>query len=178
MRESPYLTLLIVFIPFSLTAVGGGTSIFAGIQFQAVEVQHWVSAREFIDLFAIARSSPGPGSMLVTLLGWKVAGWSGALVATAALFVPSSLLCFMMARVWSKYRGKPWHKAAEQGLAPIGIGLLLAGTVAIFRMAGAGMLSWIIAIVAAALLALRPKINPLFVLLGGGLAFIVLAEWG
>lgn len=174
MSESPYLSLLIVFVPFSLTAIGGGPSIFAGIQYQAVEVQHWVSAREFTDLFAIARSSPGPGSMLVTLLGWKVAGWGGALVATAALFGPSSLLCFMMGRLWSRSRGKRWHRAAELGLAPIGIGLLLAGTVAIFRVAGAGMQSWIIAILAAVILTLRPTISPLLVLAAGGLAFIAL----
>ena len=74
MRGDPYLTLMAVFVPFSLTSIGGGPSVFAGIQNQAVDVHHWVSAREFIDLFAISRAAPGPSSMLVTLIGWKVAG--------------------------------------------------------------------------------------------------------
>ena len=91
MRENALWSLIVVFVPFSLVSIGGGPSIFAGIQHQSVEVYHWVTAREFVDLFAIARAAPGPGSMLVTLLGWKVAGWTGAIVATLALFVPSSL---------------------------------------------------------------------------------------
>src|ERR671920_2282190 len=94
MRESVFWSLIVVFVPFSLVSIGGGPSIFASIQYQSVEIHRWVSAREFIDLFAIARAAPGPGTMLVTLLGWKVAGWTGALVATLALFVPSSLLCY------------------------------------------------------------------------------------
>ena len=106
MRDNPYLALMAVFVPFSLTSIGGGPSVFAGIQHQAVDVHHWVSAREFVDLFAISRAAPGPGSMLVTLIGWKVAGWWGALVATLALFVPSSLLCYGVARVWNRHRGQ------------------------------------------------------------------------
>src|SRR4051812_18951794 len=77
MRSNPYLALIAVFVPFSLTSIGGGPSVFAGIQHQAVDVYHWVSAREFVDLFAISRAAPGPGSMLVMLIGWKVAGWWG-----------------------------------------------------------------------------------------------------
>src|SRR5215213_3228847 len=126
MRSDLTWALAAVFVPFSLTSIGGAPSVFAGIQHQAVDVHHWVSAREFVDLFAISRAAPGPGSMLVTLIGWKVAGWWGALVATLALFIPSSLLCYGVARVWSRHRGKLWHTALEQGLAPVGAGLLLA----------------------------------------------------
>jgi chromate transporter len=171
MRDNVYWSLIAVFVPFSLVSIGGGPSIFAGIQHQAVEVQHWVSAREFVDLFAISRAAPGPGSMLVTLLGWKVAGWTGAVIATLALFVPSSLLCYGAVKMWSRYRGRHWHTALENGLAPIGAGLILAGVFSIFRVAGAGVLSWIVAGLAAAILAWRPKINPLILLAGGAVVF-------
>ena len=114
MRDNPLLALLTVFVPFSLVSFGGGPSIFAGIQHQSVDVYHWVSAREFIDLFAISRGAPGPGTMLTTLIGWKVAGWWGALVATLGLFVPSSILCYGVARVWGRYRGRRWHTAVEK----------------------------------------------------------------
>jgi chromate transporter len=111
--------------------------------------------------------------MLVTLLGWKVAGWSGALVATLALFIPSSLLCYGVAKIWNHYRGRHWHTALENGLAPIGAGLILAGVFAIFRIAGAGILSWVLAGVAAAILAWRPKLNPLILLVGGAIVFAI-----
>jgi chromate transporter len=167
MRDNPYWALLVVFVPFSLVSIGGGASIFAGIQHEAVEIRQWVSAREFIDLFALSRGAPGPGSMLVTLLGWKIAGWSGAVVATAALFIPASVLCYAVARVWNAHRGKRWHEALETGLAPIGTGLVLAGTIAIMRMAGATALSWIVAGGAAVVLARWPRVHPLLLLVGG-----------
>jgi chromate transporter len=174
MRDNGLWSLVAVFVPFSLVSIGGAPSIFAGIQHQSVEVHQWVSAREFVDLFAIARAAPGPGSMLVTLLGWKVAGWLGALVATLAFMVPSSLLCFAVANIWSRYRGRRWHKAVEEGLAPIGAGLILAGVIAIFRVAGFGPLSWIFAGLSAVILAIRPRINPLLILAGGAAASVVL----
>ena len=172
MRDNPYIALLVVFVPFSLVSIGGGGSIFAGVQHQSVEVYRWVTAREFIDLFALARGAPGPGSMLITLIGWKVAGFTGALVATAALIVPSSVLCYGLARVWNAHRGKRWHKALEIGLAPVGTGLILAGTIAIMRLTGASALSWIVAGGVAALLALRPRTHPVFLLAGGGVLFV------
>ncbi|MEI9804123.1 MAG: chromate transporter [Pseudolabrys sp.] len=90
----------------------------AGIQHQVVDVHHWVTAREFVDLFALSRASPGPGTMLATLIGWHVWGWTGALLATLGLFLPSSLLCYSVVRVWNRHRGKEWHTALERGLGP------------------------------------------------------------
>ena len=171
MRDNPYLALIVVFVPFSLVSIGGGGSIFAGVQHQSVDVYKWITAREFIDLFALARGAPGPGSMLITLIGWKVAGLPGAFVATAALFIPSSVLCYVLARVWNAHRGKTWHKALEIGLAPVGTGLILAGAIAVLRLAGAGAASWILAGVAAVIVAVWPRIHPLVLLAGGGTLF-------
>jgi chromate transporter len=173
MRDNPYLTLILVFVPFSLVSIGGGASIFAGVQHQSVDVYHWITAREFVDLFALARGAPGPGSMLITLIGWKVVGFPGALVATAALFIPSSVLCYVLARVWNAHRGKTWHKALEIGLAPIGTGLILAGAIAVLRLAGASVASWIAAGAAALVLGMRPRTHPLVLLGAGGGLFVV-----
>jgi chromate transporter len=171
MRDNPYWALLVVFVPFSLVSIGGGASIFAGVQHQSVDVRQWITAREFIDLFALSRAAPGPGSMLITLIGWKVAGLSGALVATLALYVPSSLLCYGLARVWNAHRGKTWHRALENGLAPVGTGLILAGAVAVMRLTGASALSWVAAGAAAALLLWRPRTHPIVLLSGSGALF-------
>lgn len=174
MRDNLLWSLVVVFVPFSLVSIGGGAGILAGIQHQSVDVYQWVSAREFMDLFALARAAPGPGSMLVTLLGWKVAGWAGAVVATLALFIPSSLLCYGTAKVWSHYRGRRWHTALENGLTPIGVGLVFAGVFSILRLAEAGMPSWIVAGVSAVILWWRRTTNPLFLLVGGAVFFVTL----
>ena len=176
MKTDPLLAILAVFVPFSLVSVGGGTSILAGMQHESVDVHHWVSAREFVELFAISRAAPGPGLMLATLIGWKVSGWAGAIVATLAIFVPSSLLCYAVALVWRRYRGRRWHTALEQGLTPIGIGLVLSGAVAVLRVSGGGALSWSLAFASAGLLTLRPKLHPLLVFAIGGAIFVLVRQ--
>jgi chromate transporter len=178
MRESTLATLVAILAPLSVAAIGGASGIYAPLQHQTVDVLQWLTPQEFVELFAIARVTPGPGSMLATLIGFKVAGLAGAAVATLALFLPSSLICFAVARVWSRYRGRPWHQAFEDGLAPIGAGLLFTGVIAVLRLGASGPLwplSWGVAAVAAALLTSRPRLNPAWLLAGGALLF-VLAE--
>src|ERR1700758_5217571 len=99
------LALALVFAPLSLLSIGGGASLLAEIEHQSVTVHAWTTQREFADLFAISRAAPGPGTMLSTLIGWKAAGIPGALTATIALYLPSSLLVFGAARLWSRWRG-------------------------------------------------------------------------
>ena len=172
MREDALWALVVLFIPVSLLSVGGGPSILAPLYHQTVEVHGWLTPREFVDAFAISRAAPGPGAMMVALVGWKVAGWTGALVATIAMFLPTSLLCYAAARVWNRYRGTRLHTALEQGLAPIGTGLLFAGAFAILRAADTGPLGWVVAAAAAALLIWK-NIHPLPVLAVGGLLYMV-----
>jgi len=172
MREDSLLALLVVFVPLSLLSIGGGPSILAGIQ-HAVDARHWMSQREFVDLFAIARAAPGPGVLLATLVGWKVAGLAGAALASLALFLPSSLLYYAIARRWSAHRGKTWHSALERGLAPVAAGLILAGSLVILRAGATDAVLWAIAAVSTAVLLWRPKLNPLWLLAAGGIAAIV-----
>ena len=173
MREDPLLALVLVFVPLSLLSVGGGPSILAGIE-NAVAARHWMSERDFLDLFAIARAAPGPGVLLATLIGWKVAGVAGAVIASLALFVPSSLLYYGIAKHWSAHRGKLWHGALERGLAPVAAALILAGSLVILRATGTSPVLWTIAAASTAILLWRPKLNPLWVLAAGGLAAMLL----
>ena len=173
MRENIYLSLAMVMAPLSLAAIGGAPSIFAPMQHETVDIYHWLTAREFVEIFAVAKFAPGPGAMVSTLIGYKAAGWLGALVATLSLFLPSSLLCLAVSQAWNKHRGKRWHKAVEEGLGPIAAGLMFAGVLAIFRLAEAGPLSWLVAVVIAVILSLRAKAHP-FALLALGAGVFVL----
>jgi len=174
MSDHPLLALIIVIAPLSLVALGGASAIYAPLQHQAVDVYQWVSGREYLELFAIARVTPGPGSMLTTILGWRVAGLPGALVATLALYIPSSALCFVIARTWNRYRGSRWHAAIENGLRPIGAGLMIAGGVMILRVEESGPLAWAMALAACALLTWRPLLHPMILIGGGAVVFMAL----
>jgi chromate transporter len=170
------LALILVFGPLSLFSIGGGASLLAEIEHQSVAVHHWTTHREFADLFAISRAAPGPGTMLSTLIGWKVAGWSGALTATLALYLPSSLVAFGVSKMWGRWRGSPWHGAIERGLAPIAAGLVLAGGLAVLQAAG-GAAVWAAAAVSTAVLLARPQLNPLILFGASGVLFALVAAF-
>ncbi len=174
MRGNLLWALLWVFVPLSLLSLGGGASILAPLHYQAVEVHHWVTQRQFVDMFAISRAAPGPGSMLVALIGWKVAGWPGAVVGVFGIFLPSSLLCYGASRIWNHYRGSRFHAALENGLVPVGAGLIMAGALAILRASEAGPRGWVVALAATAVLAHR-NYHPLLILLAGGAAYALIA---
>lgn len=175
MSDNIYLGLAITLVPFSLLSIGGGSSIIAGMEAELVGHHGWLTSRQFIDLFAISRAAPGPGTMLATLVGWKLAGWLGAVVATLALFVPSSILCYGVFKFSNAHRARRWHKAMRQGLAPIGTGLIIAGVISIAQMSGGGV--WALALAAATFgaLILAPKL-PVAVLLAAGAAATLLVH--
>jgi chromate transporter len=165
------LALVLVFVPLSLLSIGGGASLLADMEYQSVSVHGWTTPREFADLFAISRAAPGPGTMLSTLIGWKAAGWAGAITATVALYLPSSLLVFCVARLWGRWRGSVWHSAVERGLAPVAAGLMLSGGIAVLRVSPGGPALWAAAVIATVLLLRWPRLHPLVLFAASGALF-------
>jgi chromate transporter len=176
-RDNLYLQLIAVFAPLSLLSIGGGQSVVADINQQAVVVHHWVTQAEFVDFFAISRAAPGPGALLTTLIGWKTSGWLGAVVASLALFVPSSLLAYGATLAWSRQKRHPWHRTAERGLAPVATGLILASAFSVMRSSPGTLWLWMIATAALVIFLALPKLNPLVVLFGAGLAHMAVRAW-
>src|SRR6516162_3075393 len=120
---------------------------------------------------------PGRGTMLSTLIGWKVAGLAGALTSTVALYVPSSLLVYGAARLWGRWRGSLWHSAVERGLAPVAAGLLLSGGIAVLRISPGGPAVWAAAVIATLLLLRWPRLHPLALFATSGALFGATALW-
>jgi chromate transporter len=168
------VALTVVFAPLSLLSFGGSNSVIADIAQQSVAVRHWVSPREFADMFALSRAAPGPGSMLSALIGWKIAGFAGALLATVAFYLPASLLLYVAARVWGRWRGSAWHQAVERGMAPIAAGLFLSGGIAVLRAVPGGVVAWLAALVTTAALLRWPKLHPVPLLVGAGVLFAII----
>jgi chromate transporter len=163
--DSRLLALALVFAPLSLVSFGGGQAIVADIQYQTVEVHGWLTNQEFANLFAVARAAPGPSTMIVALLGWHVAGFWGALIATLAIFVPSSLVMYFSASWWHRNAGSPWRIAIERGLTPIAVGLVFAGALAVMRAMHMNPLAIAVAAACAALIYFT-KVSA-YVLFGG-----------
>jgi chromate transporter len=162
------LQLALLFGSLSLVAVGGANTVVPEMHRQAVDVGRWMSDADFANLYAIVRAAPGPNMLISTMIGWRVAGLWGGLVATAAMCGPSCLLTYGVIRVWERYRHTRWRAAMEAGLAPLTVGLVLASGYILTRAADH---DWrMLAVTAAsAALTLFTRVNALWVLAGAGM---------
>ena len=127
------LRLAGVFTLLSMLAFGGGAGVVPDMKRAAVDTYHWMTAKEFLDLFAISRAAPGPGSMIAVLIGQKAAGLAGAAVAFVAMFAPSCLVVHGVARFWGRAAHKPWRATVERALAPVAIGMTFATGLSLAR---------------------------------------------
>jgi chromate transporter len=165
---STLIAIGLIFSQLSLLAFGGGNTILPEMQRQVVDVHQWMTAETFGALFALGQAAPGPNLMIVPLVGWHVAGWQGLLVASLAKFGPSSLVTAIGVGVWERFRARPWRRLIQTAIFPITAGLV-AASAAIITEASAH--TWKLGGVSlfCAVLAVKTKLHPLWLLLGGGL---------
>ncbi|MBX9649892.1 MAG: chromate transporter [Xanthobacteraceae bacterium] len=164
---NPISTLVWTFALMSLFAVGGANSAVPEMHRVAVDVHHWMTDRQFADIFAISQLSPGPNVLIVTLIGYSVAGVAGALTATVAMCGPTAILAYYVSRLLARSSHSPWPAIIQAALVPLSIGLMGASGLILAltsdRSWGAGLMT-----VAAAALAFGTRLNPLWMLVAGG----------
>lgn len=115
------------FAVLGLIAFGGVNTILPEMHRQAVEVHLWMTDAQFRQLFAIAQAAPGPNFLIVTLIGWHVAGLFGALAATFGLVVPTFAIAYTVSGAWRRFREARWRKAVQAGMIPLTVGMVAAG---------------------------------------------------
>jgi chromate transporter len=162
MKELPALAR--VFAYLSLLTVGGGMAAFPEMKILTVEVHHWLTFPQLVHLYSVGQMAPGPNMMMIVAIGEWAAGLLGAIVAVIAFFGPTGLLTILVGRLWNKLVNWPWRKSIQEGLAPVSIGLLLAGCFTFARGAVTGFDTAAIA-VGTLLILLRYKINPALLVL-------------
>ena len=169
MRDDNILaTLAVQFAIMSLLALGGANAVVPEIHRQAVEVGQWMTERQFADFFAISQAAPGPNVMIVTLVGYHVAGFPGALVTTLAMCGPTAVLAFFFSRAWDRFKDAQWRVAVQAGLVPISVGLVGASAIVLARAADHNLVAALITAACAAT-AYWTRWNPLFVFALAGL---------
>ena len=165
---STLFTMAWTFGLMSLLAIGGANSTIPEMHRVAVEVRHWMSDAQFADMFAIAQLSPGPNVLIVTLIGYHVAGIAGALVATFAMCGPSAVLAYFVSDTLTRSHQSIWPSILQAALVPISIGLMCASGF-ILTLTTGGTWVAVALIVGAAVLALATQLNPLWMLVVGGI---------
>ncbi|MGA2057724.1 MAG: chromate transporter [Bradyrhizobium sp.] len=164
---NPVATLAWTFAVMSLFAVGGANSAIPEMHRVAVEVNHWLTDKQFTDVYAIAQLSPGPNVLIVTLIGYSVAGLAGALVATLAMCVPTAVLALTVSRFLSRSSQSRWPAIIQAALVPLSIGLMGASGFILARTSDHTVVA-IFVTAGAAVLASVTKLNPLWMLVAGG----------
>ncbi|MBI5442327.1 MAG: chromate transporter [Deltaproteobacteria bacterium] len=161
------VVLTYTFLRLSFLCIGGGFASIPEMQRQVVSLHGWLTAREFVDGFALSQLSPGPAMLISTFVGYRVAGIAGALLATGAMFLPTSLLAWVFVRHWARLRSRPWILAVERALSPLAVGLMAAGVYTLGRSAVTDGRTALLAL-AAALLVLWRRLPPVAVILAAG----------
>jgi len=160
-----------VFAVLSLVSIGGANATLPEIRRQVVDVHGWMSDGGFADAFAISHAAPGPNIIMVSLIGWQVAGIAGLLVATAAIVLPSCTLAYAASRTLARWEAHPAVAIVKAGLVPVALGLILASGVAMMRVAAQDLVGLGIALGTAAFVVLSRR-NPLWALAAGSLAMV------
>jgi chromate transporter len=162
-----------VFSYLSLLTIGGGMAAFPELKTLTVSVHHWLTDEQLIHIYSVGQMAPGPNMMMVAAVGYRVSGYLGAVVAALAFFVPTGILTFGVGRLWNKLVNWPWRTSIQKGLAPVAIGLAVAGTISLGKGAITG---WVTIVVGLAIFAatLRTKINPALLILGGAVVGAVM----
>jgi chromate transporter len=157
--------LALLYGQLSLLAFGGAPAVLPEMQRQVVDVHHWMTAQQFAALSALAQAAPGPNMMVVSLVGWRVAGFWGALVTTGSVAVPSSMLTLVVSLVWFRFKDATWRKALQAGLQPVTVGLIMASAALLIRSTA---VDWPAAAVVAvaAYLFMFTKLHPMLILAG------------
>jgi chromate transporter len=165
--SNPVVTLAWTFAVMSLFAVGGANSAIPEMHRVAVDVNHWLTDKQFTDVYAIAQLSPGPNVLIVTLIGYSVAGLLGALVATVAMCVPTAVLALIVSRFLTRASESRWPGIIQAALVPLSIGLMGASGFILARTSDRTVIAALVTI-GAAVLASMTKLNPLWMLVAGG----------
>ena len=177
MDNSPILKLALAFGALSLVSVGGAPAMMPEIHRLAVVVNGWHTNAEFARDMALAQSAPGPNFMMISLVGWRVAGLPGLLAATFAAIIPSSIIAFIVGRLYTRFSTKNWFSVVRSALPPIVLGLIVASGVVTAQAAVSGVLGFGIVIMSAGIVALTSR-NPLVAIGAGALIGLAAGRLG
>ncbi|WP_397392298.1 chromate transporter [Polynucleobacter sp.] len=158
--------LALSFALLSILAVGGGTAVLPEMQ-SLLSHRFGIDHTQFIHIYSISQLAPGPNMLMVLVIGYQLAALLGASIVLLSFFLPSSVLCFYMGRLWNRFGESPWRRAIQNALEPISIGLMASGVYAVGKTSIVGGISAALALVSFYLI-LRTKINPVWVILGSG----------
>ena len=161
-------TLAVQFAVISLLSFGGANAVLPEMHRQAVEINSWLTEQQFADMFAISQVVPGPNVMIVTLIGFRLAGVAGAVVATLAMCGPTAVLAYLLGRAWGRFKDARWREVVQAGLVPISVGLVAASAIVLTRATSINVTAALV-VLATAAMTYWTRWSPLWAIAAGAL---------
>jgi chromate transporter len=160
------LPILLVFLKMGVVVFGSGYVLLAFFKADLVDRLHWVTGPQLLDAVTAGQVTPGPVFATATFLGYLLHGWSGAAVATAAIFLPSFLMAGAVGALAVHIRKSKLAAAFLDGVNAAAVSLMAFVAVALGHAALVDPWTWAVGLGSVALL-VRYKVNATWLLLAG-----------
>lgn len=177
MKDDLLWQIAVSFFFTALISVGGISTMIPEIHRQVVEMHGWMTNEQFATAFAISQVAPGPNILLMTMMGWRIAGWEGLIVATLSTIIPTSMIALMAGRAEERIEHARWYAMTKRALPPLVVGLICASALI---TAQAAISNWLGVALAAgvAVYTGTTRTNPLVPLSAAVVIGIVAARFG
>lgn len=163
----------LVFLKVGAVLYGSGYVLIAFLQGELVDARGWLTQSQLLDAIAVGQFTPGPILSTATFVGYQLFGWPGALVATAAVFLPSFVFVGILQVVLSRITQRRFTRAFLDAVTACSVGLIFAVA---FKLSLATLADWRSAVLfgTALMLTMRWKVGPAWLLGGGAFVWWVL----
>lgn len=153
---------------------GSGLAIVPFLYGGVVKEYHWLNEQQFIDAVAVAMITPGPVVITVGFIGYLIAGFPGACVASAATFLPCYMFTIVPAPYFKKYGKKPGLKAFVDGVTAAAVGAIAGAVIVLGKRTLTDIPTIILAIATAFVLWKTKKIpESVIVLIAAGIGLLI-----
>jgi len=172
MARGDLLALFLHSLALWIVSIGGPAALLPEFHRYLVEAHRLMSNSQFIELYTLAQAAPGPNFMYVTLMGWQLAGWTGAALMTIAVLVPTMTFSLILGHMNQRRPNGTVGNIVKRGLTPITIGLMCASSTILIRAVNHNWRAYLLTLVTVTF-ALRTPWNPLWLLAVGALAGVL-----
>ena len=112
-----YIDLFITMLKIGLFTFGGGYAMIALLENEFVSRRKWIEKNEFLDMVAIAESTPGPIAInAATYIGYRVLRFRGSLIATVGVCIPSFAIIYVISLFFDKFLSLTFVANAIKGI--------------------------------------------------------------
>lgn len=167
------LGLFLFFLKLGAVVFGSGYVLLAFLKADLVDRWHWLTQAQLLDAVAVGQVTPGPVFTTATFIGYVLHGFPGAVVATLGIFLPSFIFVGVLGLILPRLRKSPRMGAFLDGINVGALALMVSVTWALSRAALVDPWSILLGVGSATLL-IRLKVNPTWLVIGGGLAGLLL----